>query len=418
MKLLTKSLTLAAALVGLLTVNASAADWPQWRGADRTDHSPDKGLLKKWPEGGPKRAWLNEDVGLGYSGFSIVGGKLFTMGLRNDTEFLIAVDANTGKELWTTKVGAKYENNWGDGPRGTPTVDGDRVYALGARGDLICAEVSTGKPVWTVSLVTEFGGAIQDWGYTESVLVDGDLVVCTPGGSKAMLAALDKLTGKTKWQTEKLVERTHYSSPIVIEHGGKRQYVKLTEKKLFGVEAASGRVLWQADFPGRVAVIPTPIYADGQVYVSAGYQVGCMAVKIAPDSSSANVVFQNTVMKNHHGGVIKIGDHLYGHSDNPQSGWVCQNWKTGEEVWRNTDLGKGAVHFADGMLYCLSEEKGIVALVEASPVAWKEISRFELAPKTSKRKPQGRIWTHPVVVNGKLYLRDQELLYCYDVKGS
>ena len=194
--------------------------------------------------------------------------------------------------------------------------------------------------------------------------------------------------------------------------------MKLTEKKILGVEATSGKVLWQADFPGKVAVIPTPVYADGQIYVSAGYQVGCMAVKIAPDNSSATVAFQNTIMKNHHGGVIKVGDFLYGHSDNPQSGWVCQNWKTGEEVWRKADLGKGAVHFADGMLYCLTEDKGIVALVEASPAGWKEVSRFELSPKTSKRKPQGRIWTHPVVVNGKLYLRDQELLFCFDVKGS
>lgn len=418
MKLLTKSLILAAALGGGLTLATSAADWPQWRGADRTDHSPDRGLLKKWPEGGPKRVWLNEDVGLGYSGYSIAGGKLFTMGLRDDTEFLIALDANTGKELWATKVGARYENRWGDGPRGTPTVDGTNVYALGGQGDLICVQVADGKQVWSVSLVSEFGGVVQNWGFTESVLVDGDLVICTPGGSKATLAALDKQTGKARWQTAQLDQNAHYSSPIVIEHGGKRQYVKLTEKKVFGVEATTGNVLWQAAFPGKTAVIPTPIHADGQVYVSAGYQVGCMAVKLAADNSSASEAYRNTVMKNHHGGVIKVGEHLYGHSDNPQSGWVCQDWKTGEEVWRSTELKKGAIHFADGMLYCLEEDSGTVALIEASPKGWTEHSRFKLDPQTKRRSPQGRVWTHPVVVNGKLYLRDQELLHCYDVKGS
>jgi outer membrane protein assembly factor BamB len=418
MKLLTRTLALIVALGGLFTPETSAADWPRWRGADNSDHSPDKGLLKEWPAGGPKRAWLNEDVGLGYSGFAVVGGKLFTMGRRGESDFLLALDANTGKELWATKIGESFEEQWASGPRGTPTVDGDRVYALGARGDLLCARTSDGKALWTVSFVNEFGGVVQDWAYTESVLVDGDQVICTPGGSKATMAALDKFTGRTKWQTAQLVEKAHYSSPIVIEHGGQRQYVKLTEKKLFGIQAATGKVLWSADFPGRVAVIPTPIYADGQIYVSAGYQVGCMAVKLAPDNGSVSVVYQNTVMKNHHGGVIKIGDYLYGHSDTPQAGWVCQDWKTGEEVWRNNDLGKGPVHFADGLLYCLEENSGIVALVEPSPSGWKEVSRFELSPKTTKRKPSGRIWTHPVVINGKLYLRDQELLHCYDVKAN
>ena len=415
MKHLTKSLTLAAALGGLLTVTTSAADWPQWRGADRTDHSPDKGLLKKWPDGGPKRAWLNTDVGLGYSGYSIVGGKLFTMGLRDDTEFLIAVDANTGKELWTTKVGAKYENNWGDGPRATPSVDGDRVFTMGGQGDLICVQAGDGKELWTTSMTKDLGGKLQSWGYTESVLVDGDQVICTPGGSKGTLAALDKLTGKLKWQSAELTVDAQYSSPLVIEHGGKRQYVQLVMNKLFGVEAGSGKLLWQSEWSGRTAVIPTPIYHAGQVYITTGYGVGSKLVKLGANGNATDV-WENKVMKNHHGGVIKVGDHLYGYSDGP--GWICQDWKTGAEVWANKSLGKGSVHFADGMLYCVDEGNGTVALAEASPKGWTEHGRFKLDPQTTKRSPQGRIWTHPVVINGKLYLRDQELLYCYDVKGN
>ncbi|HAV61675.1 MAG TPA: polyvinylalcohol dehydrogenase, partial [Verrucomicrobiales bacterium] len=280
MKHRTRSFAFAAALGGLLALNSNAADWAQWRGANRSDHSPDKGLLKSWPDGGPKRVWLNTDVGLGYSGYSIVDGRLFTMGLRDNTEFLIAVDANTGKELWATKVGARYENRWGDGPRTTPTVDGDRVYAMGGQGDLICANVTDGRQVWSVSMTKDLGGSLPNWGYTESVLVDGDRVICTPGGSKGTLAALDKSTGKVKWQSSDLSDPAHYSSPIVIEHGGKRQYVQLVEKRLFGVDAANGKVLWQSDWPGRTAVIPTPIYADGQVYITTGYGVGSKLVQL------------------------------------------------------------------------------------------------------------------------------------------
>lgn len=414
MKNLTRKLTLAAALGGLFTLSTAAADWPQWRGADSSDHSPDKGLLKSWPDGGPKRIWLNTDVGLGYSGFSIVGGQLFTMGLRDETEFLIAVDANTGKELWATKIGGRLENRWGDGPRGTPSVDGGRVYTLGGQGDLACVNAADGKLVWSVSITKELGGGLPNWGYTESVMVDGDLVICTPGGSKGTLAALDKTTGKVKWQSSELTDAAHYSSAIVIENGGKRQYVQLVEKKVFGVEASTGKVLWQSDWPGRTAVIPTPIHANGQVYITSGYGVGSKLVQL-DGKGGATDVWENKVMKNHHGGVVKVGDYLYGYSDGP--GWICQNWKTGEEVWANKDLGKGAVHFADGMLYCVDEGRGTVVLAEASPAGWKEHGRFTLDPQTTKRSPQGRIWTHPVVINGKLYLRDQEILYCYDVKG-
>lgn len=417
MKLRLAQLLPAAALLaaGSLLTNLEAADWPQWRGPDRNDHSPDKGLLKSWPEGGPKRVWLNTDVGLGYAGFSIVGGKLFTLGLREDTEFLIALDANTGRELWATKVGVRYENRWGDGPRATPTVDGDRVYAMGGQGDLICVQAADGKEMWSVSMTRDLGGNLQTWGYTESVLVDGDQVICTPGGPKGTLAALDKRTGKLKWQSAELTEDAQYSSPIVIEHGGKRQYVQLVMKKLFGVEAGTGKVLWQSDWSGRTAVIPTPIYADGEVYITTGYGVGSKLVKL-DGSGGATDVWENKVMKNHHGGVIKVGDYLYGYSDGP--GWICQDWKTGEEVWADKSLGKGAVHYADGMLYCLDEGRGTVVLAEASPKGWQEHGRFTLDPQTTKRSPQGRIWTHPVVVNGKLYLRDQELLFCYDVKGN
>lgn len=407
-------LGLASALL-LSALAAPGADWPQWRGPDRTDHSPDTGLLKQWPAGGPKRLWLNTDAGLGYAGYSIVGNQLFTMGLRGDKELVLALDATTGKELWATPAGDKYPNNWGDGPRATPTFDQGFVFSMGGNGTLICAQASDGKLVWEKSMTTDLGGKRQDWGYTESVLVTGNLVICTPGGPQGTMAALDKKTGKVVWQTQELTDKTQYSSPILVQHAGQPQLIQLIEKKYFGVDPANGKVLWTQDFPlGRVAVIPTPIYHAGQVYVSAGYQAGCSSITLDPQNK-VTPAYANKVMKNHHGGVILVGDYLYGHAD---PGWTCQNFKTGESVWNHRGFGKGSVHYADGMLYCVAEDSGEVALVEASPKGWNEHGRFKLDPQTKQRSPQGRIWTHPVVINGRLYLRDQELLYCYDVKGS
>ncbi len=415
-----RPLLAAAAVVSTLHVStilseARADDWLQWRGPGREDHSPDRLLLKRWPKDGPKRVWLFEDAGLGYGGYSVAGDRLFTVGLRGEEEFLIAVDTRTGKELWSAKIGAKYSNGWGDGPRMTPTVDGDRVYALGGRGLLVCAGVADGKVRWQKSMVDDLGGVLQDWGYTESPLVVGDRILCTPGGPKGTMAGLNKLTGDVLWRTADLKDNAQYSSPIPVEQGGRMQVVQLVMKKFFAVDPETGKVPWVAEFPGSVAVIPTPIAHEGIVYVSSGYGVGCKAVRPGT-SETPETVYQNKVMKNHHGGVVRVGEHLYGYSDGP--GWVCQDFKTGKEVWANKSFGKGAVHFADGMLYCLDERSGEVALVEAVPTGWSEKSRFKLSPQSELRNSQGGIWSHPVVVNGHLYLRDQQYLFCFDVKGK
>ncbi|NBR85709.1 MAG: polyvinylalcohol dehydrogenase [Verrucomicrobia bacterium] len=392
----------------------SATDWPQWRGPDRTDISKETGLLKSWPEGGPKLAWINKDVGLGYSGYAIVGGKLFTMGLRGDTELLIAVDVTTGKELWSTSVGPILKNGWGDGPRSSPTVSGDTVFALSGQGVLVAAKASDGKEVWKANL-REFGGKVPGWGYTESVLVDDGKVICTPGGKDGTLLALDQATGKKVWQTADWTDGAHYSSPIVVTHGGVRQYIQLTSQHVAGVNAKDGKVLWKSEWPGKTAVIPTPIYKDGFVYISSGYGVGCKLVKLGANGTAENV-WDNTNMINHHGGVILVGDKLYGYSD--KGGWTCQDFKTGEVTWSAKNLGKGAIHCADGMFYCLEEGSGTVALIEVSDKGWNEKGRFKLTPQTEQRNPKGKVWTHPVVSDGKLYLRDQELLFCFDVKGK
>ena len=401
-------------LGSLVAISAFGADWPQWRGDSRRDHSPDKGLLARWPKEGPKQVWLFDNAGLGYAGYSIAKDSLFTMGLRDGQEFLIAVNASTGKEVWSTPAGPKYPNGWGDGPRMTPTVDGDRVFAIGGQGLLICVEAKDGKLVWSKNLVTDLGGNLQDWGYTESPLVVGDVVICTPGGAQGTLAGLDKSTGAVRWRTSGLTDNAQYSSPILIQHGGQPQVVQLVMNRFFGVSPKNGSVLWKKDFPGRVAVIPTPIHEDGIVYVTAGYGVGCEAIRLGANNS-VDPLYSNKVMKNHHGGVVCVDGYLYGHSDG--GGWVCQNLKTGKEIWSHKGFGKGSVTYADGKLICLDERNGDVALVEATTQGWNELSRFKLAPLSAKRSSQGGIWPHPVVVNGRLYLRDQELLHCLDLKA-
>ena len=267
---------------------------------------------------------------------------------------------------------------------------------------------------WSVHLVQELGGKVPGWGYTESVLVDQGRVICTPGGKNGALAALDAKTGKVLWRSKEFTDAAQYSSPIVIEHQGKRQYVQLFMKNLVGIEAKSGKLLWKSEWPGKVAVIPTPIYADNHVYISSGYGVGCKLVELG--GFTPKDIYENKVMKNHHGGVIKKGDFLYGYSDG--YGWVCQNFKSGELVWNEKKaLGKGAIAYADGKFYCLGEGDGRVILIEATPRGWTPKGEFTISPQTKQRNPKGKVWTHPVISNGKMYLRDQELIFCYDIKG-
>ena len=411
-----KNLTLLACLASLASAGITRADsWPQFRGPDRSEISKETGLLKQWPEGGPKQLWLYKDAGLGYAGFSVVGPTLYTMGARGDVETLIAIDVKEGSQKWATPMGAMLTNPWGNGPRGTPTFDDNHLYALSGQGELVCANAADGAIVWKASM-EDFGGKRPGWGYTESPLVDGDKVMCTPGGSKGAIVALDKKTGKLVWQSKDFTEGAQYSSIIPADLNGKRQYIQLTMSRLVGLDAADGKVLWTSDWPGKTAVIPTPIVHDNYVYVTSGYKVGCKLVQISPDNKATDV-YSSKLMENHHGGVVLVGDYLYGFSNN--GGWTCQDFKTGKVVWsEKKKLGKGCLTYADGMLYLMGEADGDVVLIEASPDGWKEHGRFKLQNQTTQRSPKGHIWTHPVISDGKLYLRDQELISCYEVSAK
>ncbi|MFT7640674.1 MAG: outer membrane protein assembly factor BamB [Pirellulaceae bacterium] len=395
-------------------LDAVAEDWPQWQGPDRTNLSKETGLLQDWPADGPKQSWIFNDAGLGYSGIAVVGDTLYTMGARDDAEYLIAVNVNDGSQKWSVQIGTLLTNNWGDGPRSTPTVDGDLVFALGGNGTLTCVSAVDGSPKWK-SEAKELGGNRPGWGYCESVLLDGDRVVWTPGGKNGAVVAALKLTGETVWQSKAFTDGAQYSSITIAELNGKKQYIQIVMNKLVGLDAADGSLLWESEWPGRTAVIPTPIFHDGQVFITSGYGAGCKLVKPAADGSAADV-YVNKNMKNHHGGVLLYKDHIYGYSDG--LGWTCLNFATGEIVWNEKQgLGKGCLTYADNRLYLVEERTGDIALIEASSEGFKEHGKFTLSPQTERRKPSGKIWTHPTVANGKLFLRDQELLHCYDIKS-
>lgn len=400
-----------------LASSAGAEDWPQWKGPERNGLSQETGLLKEWPEGGPKQVWMTDQGGLGYAGPAIVDGKLYTLGALDGVAHLLAFDANTGERLWATEIGEDFDNAWGDGPRSTPSVEGDLVWAMAGRGTLICCKIADGSEVWRVEM-TDLGGKVPEWGYAESPLVDGDKILCTPGGAEGAIAALDKKSGKVLWRSKELGDAAHYSSVVKMPRQRRDLYVQLLPERVVGIDAANGAVQWQLPWPGRVAVIPTPLVEGDRVYITAGYNAGCRLFEVGGRGDEVTgEVFENKLMKNKHDGFVLVDGHIYGYSDGV--GWVCQNWDTGELVWRErSKLGKGSVAYADGRLYCLEEDTGTVALVEATPEGWSEHGRFELEPQSEQRSARGRIWVHPVISGGKLFLRDQEYLYAFDIKAD
>jgi len=271
-----RTLKLALTLTAVLATLAHAEDWPNWRGPNHDDLSTETSLMQDWPAGGPEKAWHVTTGGIGYAGFSIVGNQLFTLGQEDETQFALCLDATSGDTLWKVGLGENFENDWGGGPRGTPTIKGDVGYFLTAQGDLACLKIADGSKVWAVKL-TDFGGDVPTWGYAESPLIDEGKVICTPGGSDGMMLALDAASGEKIWQTQPISKamddgepsppaKAHYSSVLPIEFNGLRQYIQLTEPAVIGVSAADGSLLWQSDWPGRVAVIPSPnLPPDGEI---------------------------------------------------------------------------------------------------------------------------------------------------------
>jgi outer membrane protein assembly factor BamB len=416
----TKLLLGLAASTWLAATTGLPADWPQWRGPLRDGVSTETGLLKEWPKDGPPLLRKITGLGVGFSGVSVVGQRIFTMGDGADSCYLRSLDVANGQVIWSTAVGkASSSGPEPGGARNAPTVDGDLTIALGRFGDLICVDTESGKERWRHSLPNEFGAQVMagwgdlksGWGYAEAPLADGDKVICTPGGSQGTLLALDKRTGAVLWRTKDWTDNAGYSSAISAEIGGVRQCIQLTGESLAGVAAADGRLLWRVPRLGKEAPVPTPIFADNHVYVTSAYGAGSSLFRISESGGrfSAEPVYANNVMENHYHGAVRVGDYVYGFTDGKQ--WICQDFKSGNLVWQANKLGKGSITSADGMLYIRSSGSGTMVLIEAAPKGWTEKGRFE-QPDRTKIKAD----SCPVISGGKLYLRDQDILLAYDVK--
>jgi len=398
---------------------ALAADWPQWRGPQRDGISKETGLLQQWPKGGPKLVWQVKDIGFGYSTPAVVGDHLYLVSNKgSDNEFVHALSAKDGKQVWSTRLGRVGPNQKVNypGARSTPTVDGDVLYALGSDGDLACVERENGKVRWKKSLRKDFGGQPGAWAYSESPLIDGDVLVCTPGGEKATMVALNKKNGAVLWKSPfPEADEAGYASFIIVDAAGVKQYVQFLEKGLAGVDAKTGKLLWRYSrtAKGSPANIPTPVAHGNLVYSAAG-RTGGAAVKLQSkgDTITAEEVYFSRNLPNSIGGAVVVNGHLYGTNN---SGLVCAEFATGKVKWQAESGGAGSVCYAEGRLY-VHGENGDVALVEATPAAYHEKGRFTLPDQPKRGK--SKAWAYPVVANGRLYIRDLDVLWCYDVKDE
>jgi outer membrane protein assembly factor BamB len=406
--------------------------WPQWRGPNRDGKSLETGLLKKWPEGGPPLAWKTTGLGLGFGSIAVVKGRIYASGDVGDTAYLMALDENGGKQIWKAKIGKSGEVGGPafPGPRSTATIDGDHAYIIGQYGDIVCVATADGKEVWHKDMEKDFGAQMMTgWGYSESPLVDGDHVIISPGGKGGTLAALDKKTGDVVWRSTEWTDKSAYGSIVTAEFGGKHQYVQITDRNVAGVDATNGKVLWKAAAEGKTAVIPDPVVSpDGYVYVSRGYGVGCDCFKVTAEGGSFSVkplYQQKKVMVNKIGGTILLDGYIYGHSEG--KGWTCQDLVKGDLVWKQKEnaIGMGSITYADGHFYLRQDSgPGTVGLIEATPKGYHEVGRFDQPDRSKADHPAGlkngqnSSWTPPVVADGKLYIRDHDLLLCYDVKAK
>lgn len=391
-----------------LASQTAVPEWFQWRGANRDGISAETGLLQEWPKAGPSLVWKIAGAGNGYSSFSTANGRLYTLGARSGVEYVDAFDRATGKKIWETQNGRRFQNDRGDGPRSTPTVDGDRLYVFGGSGDLTCLDNATGKKIWSINLVDKFGGVNPYWGYSESPLIVGDRLLVNAGGRRASIVAIAKADGATLWQLHN--DGAGYSSPMLMKSGSLNQVIFFTESHTLAVDPRDGRLLWTyAKANNGTANVATPIIRGTRVFVSSDYGTGAalLDVRAAGNLATANEVYFTRDMRNHHASSVLVGDHVYGFSS---SILTALKFDTGEMAWRDRSVGKGSLIYADGRLYLYSED-GVAGLAEANPAGYREHGRFTLGQRSGLET-----WSHPIIAGGLLILRDQDAVYAYNVR--
>jgi outer membrane protein assembly factor BamB len=426
-----RTLLAAVTLFVLISPTLGAADWPQWRGPNRDGRSSETGLLQKWPAEGPPLAWKARGLGGGFSSVSVANDRIFTLGDHDDGQYALALSTADGTILWKTKIGPTWEDRY-LGPRSTPTVDGEHIYIMNTEGEVICLEAASGKEIWRRSLPDEFGSQMMqamgttDWRYAESPLIDGDRVIVTPGVTSAAMAALDKATGEEIWRAQigrlgsQGAHGAAYSSTVISNGGGIKHYVQFIGRGIIGIEAETGRFLWGYNrVANDIANIATPLVHDDYVFASSGYGTGAALIRLAPDEEGGiraeEVYFlEADTFQNHHGGLILDQGHVFTGTGHNNGFPIAVKLASGEVAWgpeRNAGTRSAAITYADGRIY-FRYENGVMILVEATAEGYKEHGSFEI-PGVSNPS-----WPHPVVAGGKLYLREQDNLFCYDVSAS
>lgn len=406
----------------LLNTGLFAQNVAQWRGPERTGVYPNSGLLKSWPEGGPALLWSAEGIGTGHSSAVSDGKALYVTGMKGDDDQLTALDLS-GKILWQVSIGPGWTKSF-PGSRATPTVIGDRIYVVSGEGVIGCYSCTDGKTIWQFDALKRFEGQIGEWGVSESLLIQDDKVFFTPGGPKTTMVAIDRNSGKTIWESPTLSDASAYASPLMIQWGGKNIVVNLLQDHLVGVDAANGKILWSYLYsalnpeaglkvwPGAPKTNTiTPLFDEGYLYITGGYNHTGAMFRMAEDASAINLIWTDTTLDCHHGGVVTTGGYIYGSGwfDNARGNWCCIDWKTGKPAYSVKWNTKGSIILADGMLYCYEEKNGNIALVKPDPAGFDVISSFKVPPG------KGPHWSHPTIYKGILYIRHGDALMAYNI---
>ena len=398
------------------------ADWPQFRGPNRDGKSTETGLLRAWPAGGPARLWEARGCGQGYGSVSIAGGLIYTMGTIGGDMCVVAFDLN-GQQKWQATIGPAFDPAHAKqargykkylGSRSTPTFEAGRLYVATPMGDVACVDAATGQKVWALNLFETFDARNSTWAMAESPLLVGEKVIVQPGGPRVGVVALNKATGAAIWKSAGFDEAPGYASPVLANHNGRDLVLVTSHRHAAAVDLATGQHLWKHHYENKWKVFAAnPIYHNGHVFITAGYGRGAALLKLSEDGARVSEVWSDRTMDNHHGGAILVDGHVYGTSSSRGGQWICLDIMTGEVKYRERGVGKGCCVYADGMLYCMGERGGRVALVPASPDGHRIVSSFNVPGAQDDR----RVWAHPVVCDGRLYIRHQNSLHAYDIKA-
>ncbi len=412
---MTKCLNVVVLLFVLLAARECAADdWPQFRGPNRDGRSAETGLLKKWPEGGPKLLWFVEGLGEGFSSMAVADGYVYTTGMvGKDKQGILWAYGVDASPKWNASYGPEWKGPH-PGARTTPTVDGERIYVISGYGNLACFDAKTGEDKWQVDILKRFGGKNINWGISESALIFEDKVICTPGGKDACVVALNKVSGKTIWTSTGLSDESAYCSPILVEAGGRKMVITVTARQIVGIDAQTGEVLWRQDnrpHKGKPRHINPngPVYHDNALYVTSRF-VGGLKLRISDGGTEVSELWADEQLDPHHGGVVLVDGFIHG-TDSRDEIWMCLNWDSGKISYADKLVGKGSVIYADGMLYCYGQD-GALALVRPGGSGYEMVSSFEIIEGT------GPHWAHPAISNGRLYIRHGHALMVYLINSE